>query len=67
MNNQSTGKKTTLLLHGFASSGQSTKDRTSETRKVQLSEVEEDHNLNNHLDCVWEYVQSFLLNTGTRR
>jgi pimeloyl-ACP methyl ester carboxylesterase len=31
--------------------------------KVQLSEVEADHDLNNHLDYVWEYVQSFLLDT----
>lgn len=31
--------------------------------KVQLSEVEADHDLNNHLDYVWEHVQSFLLDT----
>lgn len=31
--------------------------------KVQLIEVEADHNLNDHLDLVWEYVQSFLLGT----
>lgn len=31
--------------------------------KVQLSEVEADHDLNNHLDYAWEYVQSFLLDT----
>lgn len=31
--------------------------------KVQLIEVEADHDLNGHLDFIWEYVQSFLLST----
>lgn len=29
--------------------------------RVQLIEVEADHDLNGHLDLIWEYVQSFLL------
>lgn len=35
--------------------------------KVQLVEVEADHDLNGHLDFIWEYVRSFLLGTSTRR
>lgn len=31
--------------------------------QVHLVEVDADHDLNQHLDLVWEYVQSFLLTT----
>ena len=31
---------------------------------VQLVEVDADHNLNQHLDVMWEYVGSFLLSSG---
>lgn len=31
--------------------------------QVQLVEVEADHDLNRHLDLIWEYVQSYLLGT----
>ncbi len=30
---------------------------------VRLIEVDADHDLNGHLEFIWEYVQSFLLNT----
>jgi pimeloyl-ACP methyl ester carboxylesterase len=29
--------------------------------KVRLIEVDADHDLNDHLEFIWEYVQSFLL------
>jgi hypothetical protein len=29
--------------------------------KVQLIEVDADHDLNSHLPLIWKYVQSFLL------
>ena len=31
--------------------------------KVHLIEVNADHNLNDHLEFIWEYVRSFLLDT----
>jgi pimeloyl-ACP methyl ester carboxylesterase len=33
--------------------------------RVQLVEVDADHDLNGHLDLVWRYVESFLLNVET--
>jgi pimeloyl-ACP methyl ester carboxylesterase len=32
-------------------------------KRVQLIEVEADHDLNGHLDLIWESVQTFLLHT----
>jgi pimeloyl-ACP methyl ester carboxylesterase len=29
--------------------------------QVQLIEVDADHDLNDHLELIWDYVQSFLL------
>jgi len=32
--------------------------------QIQLIEVDADHDLNGHLEFIWEYVQSFLLSAG---
>jgi pimeloyl-ACP methyl ester carboxylesterase len=32
-------------------------------QQVQLVEVDAEHDLNAHLDLIWEYVESFLLDT----
>jgi pimeloyl-ACP methyl ester carboxylesterase len=37
------------------------------SEQVRLIEVDADHDLNEHLDFVWEYVEAFLLSTRARR
>jgi hypothetical protein len=32
--------------------------------RVRLVEVEANHDLNTHLDLIWDYVESFLLTSG---
>lgn len=57
----------TRIIHGKSDTAVPIEDSrayaTEYPEKVQLSEVEADHDLNNHLDFAWEYAQSFLLST----
>lgn len=57
----------TRIIHGKSDTTVPIEDSRAyaaqHANRVQLSEVEADHDLNNHLDHAWEYVQSFLLDT----
>jgi len=54
------------IIHGRADTVVPTDDSRKYAaafpERVHLVEVEADHDLNGHLDLIWSYVQSFLLN-----
>jgi len=57
----------TIIIHGqndtTVPTDHSREYATNFPGKVQLIEVNADHDLNDHLEFIWGYVQSFLLNT----
>lgn len=58
----------TLIIHGGRDTTvpieHSRNYAASYPQQVRLIEVDADHDLNGHLDLLWEYVQSFLLGIG---
>jgi pimeloyl-ACP methyl ester carboxylesterase len=56
-----------LILHGYNDStvpvDHSRMYATDYPERVQLVEVEADHDLNGYLDLIWEFIQAFLLDT----
>jgi pimeloyl-ACP methyl ester carboxylesterase len=55
-----------IIVHGRADTVVPTDDSrryaAAFPERVRLVEVEADHDLNDHLDLIWHYVQDFLLN-----
>jgi pimeloyl-ACP methyl ester carboxylesterase len=56
---------TTLIIHGARDTTVPTDDSRAYAakyhRRVQLLEVDADHDLNGHLPLIWQYLQAFLL------
>jgi pimeloyl-ACP methyl ester carboxylesterase len=61
----------TLIIHGQRDTTVPTEDSRRYTaqysKSVRLIEIDADHDLNGHLEFIWEHVQSFLLDTKVRR
>ncbi len=59
----------TLIIHGQRDTSVRVEDsrqyRLRYPEKVQLIEVDADHDLNDHLPLIWKHVQSFLLNASS--
>jgi fermentation-respiration switch protein FrsA (DUF1100 family) len=59
-----------LIFHGWSDTTVPTDDSRAYAAKypdkVQLIEVDADHDLNGYLPLIWEFTQSFLLETEER-